>query len=93
MLISTVLGLRSLDFLWVLGLDFLEFFGLILSERFEVLLGLGRLLSSFLGERFGDLVLGVCTSAVTVLLLGLPSSSVCMGWKVPGACEDWIRRA
>jgi hypothetical protein len=95
-LFSVGLGLLSLDLRWVLGLDFLEFFGLTLSERFVFLLGAGLLASwsCRFGERFGDLVvLGVWISALTVLLLLLPSSSVCIGWNVSGACDDWMRRA
>lgn len=47
--------------------------GLVFLDR----LGLGSFL---VGDRFGDLHLTMCTSAFTVLVLCLPSSSTWMGW-------------
>lgn len=103
-LFGTLLGLDLLD--WF-GLDFLEWLGVFLREwlgvgsvvfasffLFNEFCFLG-LLSCFWGDLFGDLVLAGWISAFIVWTFDgcLPSSSICIGWKVSGGCEDWINLA
>lgn len=86
-LLDALLGLDRLDWL---GLDFLEWLGLGSPREFCL-----ESFSCFWGDLFGDRLFVGWISACTVLIFvgGLPSSSVCIGWKVSGACDDWISLA